>query len=90
MNKLIHIRTTFVRQQNQNDCGIACLSMILNYAGRKTDVPRARNNILIPDSNGLSLLELRDIARKLNLNSRCVEMEADFLRKFQHPAYCIW
>jgi len=85
MNKLIHIRTTFVRQQNQNDCGIACLSMILNYAGRKTDVPRARNNILIPDSNGLSLLELRDIARKLNLNSRCVEMEADFLRKIPTP-----
>jgi len=84
MNKLIHIRKTFVRQLNQNDCGVACLCMILNYAGLGANIPSLHQSTTIPD-DGLSLLELRNLAGTFNLTSRCVEMELSFLREIQLP-----
>lgn len=77
MSNINYIRQLFVRQISHNDCGLACLQMILNYSGKsehKIGVPAAVKD------NGLSLLQLRELAAQAGLKSRCVELEMDWMR----------
>jgi ABC-type bacteriocin/lantibiotic exporter with double-glycine peptidase domain len=85
MFNLLQKRQAFVRQLADNDCGIACISMILKAAGRGREINMLRDNIAIPDDDGLSLLELREIAGKAGFTARCVQMDFPFLRSIQHP-----
>jgi ABC-type bacteriocin/lantibiotic exporter with double-glycine peptidase domain len=71
-----------VRQSSRNDCGPACLAMILNFSGRKDDVPEFRSNAFI-NEEGASLLDLRNFAANLNVPCRCVEMELSFLKELK-------
>jgi ABC-type bacteriocin/lantibiotic exporter with double-glycine peptidase domain len=84
MNDLNQIRRIFIRQLTQNDCGVACLSMVLNYSGRETEVNVFRERTMI-SGEGLSLLELRNLAAELNLPARCVQMNIQFLRECCPP-----
>ncbi|MGF7079040.1 cysteine peptidase family C39 domain-containing protein [Mucilaginibacter sp. UYCu711] len=84
MKNLNYMRNTFVRQCGLNDCGIACLAMLLNYTGRNSDADLLRETISVPE-NGLSLLDLRNLAHKFALNARCVTADICFLRKIRLP-----
>jgi ABC-type bacteriocin/lantibiotic exporter with double-glycine peptidase domain len=78
------IYNTFVSQTGPYDCGIACLSMLLNYAGRYIDADKLILDCPVSE-NGLSLLELRNIASDLQFASRCVTMDLSFLRAAKTP-----
>jgi ATP-binding cassette, subfamily C, bacteriocin exporter len=84
MNKLHHIRRCFVRQLTHNDCGLACISMILNYAGKKHDLSRYREKALT-GADGSSLLELKNLLVEFGIPARCVEMDIEFLRNITAP-----
>jgi ATP-binding cassette, subfamily C, bacteriocin exporter len=78
------IKKSFVRQSATNDCGTACLSMILNFTGRANEVPFIAETTTIRE-NGLSLLELKTVAEGFKLPCRCVQMEVSFLRDVSSP-----
>lgn len=83
--KNIHIiRKIFVRQLNESDCGIACLSMILNYAGQINDAQTIRYQFTIPE-NGVSLLQLKKLAGECHQEAKCVQIDTNHLRQAQHP-----
>jgi ABC-type bacteriocin/lantibiotic exporter with double-glycine peptidase domain len=69
----------YMGQSGPNDCGIACIAMILKYSGRSNSaeqlISSARSGI-----DGLSLLDLRKISEAEGLAARCVSMETSFLR----------
>ncbi|GAC1310376.1 MAG: hypothetical protein NVSMB24_27470 [Mucilaginibacter sp.] len=83
MNKLRHIRKDFVRQVSENDCGIACLGMILNYTGRGSEISIMRSHI--NTTNELSMLELKKIAEQFKIAAQCVEMDIEYLRNITLP-----
>src|SRR5579863_8234141 len=83
MNKLRHIRKDFVRQVSENDCGIACLGMILNYTGRGSEISILRSHI--NTANELSMLELKRIAEQFQITAQCVEMDIEYLRGIVMP-----
>jgi ATP-binding cassette subfamily B protein len=78
-NNLKLILSTFNRQQHQNDCGLACLSSIFNYAGIANPQKITENN------SSISLLELHKIAAQNGLISRCVRMDLQSLRDNASP-----
>jgi predicted double-glycine peptidase len=67
----------FVAQLADNDCGVACLAMLLNYSGNAEQANVLRHHAV--SGEGLSLLELRALAESQGLAVRCVELELDFL-----------
>lgn len=83
MNKLRHIRKDFVRQVSGNDCGIACLGMILNYTGRGSEIAIMRS--YINTVNELSMLDLKRVAEQFKIASQCVEMDIEYLREIDVP-----
>jgi ABC-type bacteriocin/lantibiotic exporter with double-glycine peptidase domain len=85
MKNLYAIYNTFVSQTGPNDCGIACLSMLLNYEGRYNDADKLISDYSASE-NGLSLLELRNIAGELRLSSRCVTMDLSSMREAKTPS----
>jgi len=84
MKNLNSIRNTFIRQSSENDCGLACLIMILIYCGRNDAAASAAENYSIP-INGLSLLEMCGLAKKFGLKGRCVSMDTTFLSGINSP-----
>lgn len=84
MNYKNLIKHAFVRQIDENDCGIACLATILNLCGLKSQVPFLRNQVYIP-YDGLSLMQLRDLVHQQGLKADCVELEIEFLRNSRNP-----
>jgi ABC-type bacteriocin/lantibiotic exporter with double-glycine peptidase domain len=78
------IRKIFVRQLSNHDCGVACLSMLLNYAGRANEILPFKNSLLISDA-GLSLYDMQKHASNLGFSCRCVEMSIDFLKTVKTP-----
>lgn len=74
------ILSTFTRQQQPNDCGLACLRSIFKYAGLKF--------VHVDDQNApVSLLKLDMIAKKAGLISSCVRMDSHALN--ENPFPCI-
>lgn len=84
MKNIHNIRKIFVRQLNESDCGIACLSMVLNYAGQKNDAQAIRYQFTILE-NGVSLLQLKKLAGECHQEAKCVQMNTNHLRQAQYP-----
>ncbi|PTQ92142.1 ABC transporter transmembrane protein [Mucilaginibacter yixingensis] len=83
MKLITELKRIFVRQHGEDDCGLACLAMVLNYAG---EVDASRQIMTeMSSAEGLGLNELRNIAGDYGLKSRAVEMEVDYLRTLKHP-----
>ncbi|MGP2550136.1 cysteine peptidase family C39 domain-containing protein [Mucilaginibacter rubeus] len=84
MFKISTVRKAFVRQLSTFDCGPACLSMILNYAGRGSEIAAFRNRVVVSDF-GMSLFEMANQAKFLGFECRCVEMSLNYLKNLRKP-----
>ncbi|MDB5143386.1 MAG: lagD 1 [Mucilaginibacter sp.] len=73
------ILSTFTRQQQLNDCGMACLASIFKYAGINT--PRYSTE----NSSNVSLLDLHKICNQAGLISKCVRMDMATLNEMKSP-----
>ncbi len=69
-----YIRQTLVRQQDQSDCGVACLASLVRYYGGDTRLERLRE-LSGTDRQGTSLLGLYQTANQLGFTAE--GMEAD-------------
>jgi len=85
MKNFNSLRKTFVRQTQPNNCGLACLSMILNYVGKIAEADQLSDGCTIHE-DGISLLDLHKLAAKYDIKSRCVKMDLDYLSTVSHPA----
>ncbi|MGF7080452.1 cysteine peptidase family C39 domain-containing protein [Mucilaginibacter sp. UYCu711] len=84
MKKLFAYRNYYTSQLAPHDCGIACLSMILNYTGRFHDAYSLSIRTPVP-VDGLSLLALHDLARAQELSCKCVRMDVRSLGELSRP-----
>ncbi|MGZ3765583.1 MAG: cysteine peptidase family C39 domain-containing protein, partial [Mucilaginibacter sp.] len=82
MNKNLKlIMTTFTRQRDLNDCGIACLLSVFKYGGIEP------GHIASERNDKYSLLDLHKMAAQAGLHSSCVRMDIITLR--DNPSPCI-
>lgn len=80
-----HITNTFVLQRDQSDCGIACLSSIINYYGGIAN----QENIRIAsgtNKQGTTLLGLFQAANGLGLIAEGMQGDVFYLKSLSGPA----
>jgi ABC-type bacteriocin/lantibiotic exporter with double-glycine peptidase domain len=83
MRKIHLLKRSFVRQAGEDDCGLACLSMILAYGGKLAEQAELSRQP-VPDG-GFSLLDLRHLAGRYGLCARAVELDVPALRGMKEP-----
>lgn len=84
MKNIYTYQNSFVRQTNQNNCGIACICMILRFAGQTENSRELEQKMdhYVADS---SLLDLKNIIAEYNRKARCVQIDIDTLRNLKSP-----
>ncbi|WEA01744.1 cysteine peptidase family C39 domain-containing protein [Mucilaginibacter sp. SJ] len=83
MPSIRQLNKIYKRQISDNDCGHACLTMILRYAGLEPSVQEPDAIPIGPD--GLSLFELKAALADLHLNAKAIEMDIDHLNEVDTP-----
>ena len=80
-----HITKTFIFQKDQSDCGVACLSSIINYYGGLANQEKIR---IASGTNkqGTTLLGLYQAANGLGFESEGMQGDATFLKSLSSPA----
>lgn len=84
MKNLGFYQSTFVRQTNANNCGLACICMLLRYSGRDKQADELAQRMDSYESE-LSLLDLKNTVKGFGWSARCVEMDLDTLRDLKRP-----
>src|SRR5690554_3461104 len=75
---------TFVTQKNQADCGIACLSSIINFHGGQSNFELLRIESGTT-AQGTSLLGLYQTAHKYGFDAEGLQTDIGYLRKVTDP-----
>ncbi|MDM5300288.1 peptidase domain-containing ABC transporter [Bacillus subtilis] len=80
-------KVPFLEQMNQHECGLCCLSMLLNYYNYHINPHELRAKFGI-GRDGLTLLEIKKIAERYNFKCKAIRTSADtfFNEKFPFPA----
>jgi ABC-type bacteriocin/lantibiotic exporter with double-glycine peptidase domain len=74
----------FTAQSGPNDCGLACMAMVLNYCGRRAEANSLMKQT-VAGGEGMSLLDIRRLAESMDLSGRCVRMDLTNLREAGSP-----
>ncbi|WP_217210724.1 peptidase domain-containing ABC transporter [Streptomyces sp. AC550_RSS872] len=82
-------RVPEVRQLSEVECGLACLTMMLNYYGRGTSLSELRTRCGV-GRDGLSALEIVKAARDHGMRVRTVSLPRNDLRFIALPAIVHW
>ena len=69
-------RIPFLQQLDANDCGAACLAMVLGYHGKSVRLHEVRE-VLGAGRDGSNALQVLGAARHYGLSSRGVSLEAE-------------
>lgn len=78
-----------VRQTEMAECGLACLTMIANWHGRKTDLPTLRERFAI-SQYGMTLQHLIECAETLRFATRALRLEPEDLKSLRLPSILHW
>lgn len=89
MSRLGFLRLPLIFQTEKNECGLACLAMILAYHGYKIDINTLRRRQPV-SAQGLNLKSLIQISERLHLMPRPVRLELDKLTELNVPAILHW
>jgi ABC-type bacteriocin/lantibiotic exporter with double-glycine peptidase domain len=90
VTKSIHRhRVPVVLQLTQGECGAACLTMILNYHGRKTSVSECRD-FCDPGRDGLTAQTIVKVARNFGLRAKAYTVNLKNIKYLQLPAIIHW
>lgn len=76
-------------QSESSECGLACVCMIANYHGYKTDLLTLRQQCNI-SLKGASLSQIIKISDQLKLSSRAIRIELDDLKEVSTPCILHW
>ena len=89
VNALRPRRLSVIHQMSALECGAACLSMILTYYGRRTNVADCRNELDV-GRDGLTALTIAKAARSHGLRVRAYSLNPHDFRFVQVPAIVHW
>lgn len=78
-------RLPLIRQSTSSECGIACLAMIANYYGFRTDLSELRRKFPV-SIRGANFKAISEAAREIGLSSRAIRLETPDLKKLRLPA----
>jgi ATP-binding cassette subfamily B protein RaxB len=76
-------------QTEAAECGLACLSMVSAYYGRRTDLASIRRRFPV-SLKGTTLASIIDIANRMELSTRPVRLDLDHLRELRLPCILHW
>lgn len=82
-------RVKLVMQNEANECGMACLTMIANYYGNGITLSQLRND-LNNDGQGVTLKTIIAQAARIGMSSRALKVPLDELNQLQKPAILHW
>jgi ATP-binding cassette subfamily B protein len=83
--KLIpHIRKTFTLQQDQQDCGVACLLSVLKYHKGSASLERLRE-LSGTHTQGTTMLGLVQAATSLGFSTKGLQADMAFLKELSEP-----
>ena len=82
-------RVPEVRQMSEVECGLACLTMILNYYGHAISLPELRERSGV-GRDGVSALEIVRTGRDEGMRVRAVSLQRNDLRFVRLPAIVHW
>ena len=83
--KLIpHIRKTFTLQQDQQDCGVACLLSVLKYHRGAASLERLRE-LSGTHTQGTTMLGLVQAATSLGFSTKGLQADMAFLKELSEP-----
>ncbi len=89
VRKTCFLSKFFVRQADSTSCGSACLQMICKYYGRMKFSTRTFDSYAV-SSEGISLLNLENIAQSLGFNTCCVKANISGLVQNVRPCILHW
>ena len=78
-----------ILQSEAAECGLACLAMVAGFYGHVTDLTQLRRRFSI-SMHGVNLQQLRDMASRLHLNGRALQLEMENLPQLQLPCLLHW
>ncbi|MFA6082777.1 cysteine peptidase family C39 domain-containing protein [Mucilaginibacter sp.] len=84
MKNIGFYQSCYVRQSNENNCGLACMAMIFRFTG-EYEVSHELVKLMDTNFSELSLLELKTLMERYNRKSRCVRIEAANFRCITSP-----
>lgn len=76
-------------QTEAAECGLACLAMVATYHGHATDLPHLRQRFNV-SLKGMNLVQLIQLAGKLDLICRPLRVELEALDKLNLPVILHW
>ena len=76
-------------QAEANECGLACLAMIVSYFGRDTDIRSIRESSNLP-AFGSSLKHLTRAAAAAGLKARSLKLDIGDIKRLSTPAILHW
>lgn len=82
-------RLPVVLQSEVTECGLACLTMVVHYFGRKTNLAEMRS-LLGTSPNGVTLNQLMTHAGRLGLAAQAVRAELESLKYLKTPCILHW
>ncbi|ADG07480.1 peptidase domain-containing ABC transporter [Kyrpidia tusciae] len=83
------VRVPFVEQMEENECGLACLAMILGHHGHHVALPELRDRFGVA-RGGISFYHLDQIARQFGLKPRGYRVAPTHLGQLKRPAILHW
>jgi len=78
------IKKSFIQQQDQSDCGVACLLSLINYYGGTSSLEKLRE-ISGTNTQGTTLLGLYQAANNVGFNAEGCEADIQALIKHKEP-----
>lgn len=82
-------KTPVILQTESAECGLACLSMILNYYDDRSGLFSLRQKYHI-SAKGTNLNQIMEIAKDSGLASRALSLELDELKLLRLPCILHW
>jgi ATP-binding cassette subfamily B protein RaxB len=82
-------RLKLVMQNEANECGMACLTMIANYYGNGINLSQLRLD-LNNDGQGVNLSTIIEQAARIGMSSRALKVPLEELAQLQTPAILHW
>lgn len=78
-----------ILQTEAAECGLACLAMIATFHGFQTDLVSLRGRFSV-SSQGLNLKQLMDMAGRMDLAARALQVDLDEVKDLQRPCVLHW
>ncbi|MFT0802175.1 peptidase domain-containing ABC transporter [Bacillus swezeyi] len=83
-------RLKFIEQMEHSECGLACITMILNYYRKNIELGEVRDRYGVP-KGGNTLQQLQHILSDYGIKTKGIRVkDLDVLRNFNTPCICLW